>query len=113
MRRVLLLLLFLASCSKGAEADLPYISQARSLAAEWAIVNEQAAGGHLTATYTNTMRKDLREQLQTTASSLTSPDSRYGDEIQALLRQPDDAAPGELRAHVDKLKQIEDSLESA
>jgi len=33
--------------------------------------------------------------------------------IHALLRQPDDAAPEELRAHADKLKQIEDNLESA
>ena len=55
----------------------------------------------------------LREQLQTHASSLTQPDSRYGAEIQALLAEPDDAAPEELRAHADKLKQIEDSLKSA
>jgi len=30
-----------------------------------------------------------------------------------LLHTADDAAPDELRAHSDKLKQIEDSLESA
>jgi hypothetical protein len=59
------------------------------------------------------MHEWLREQLQTTATSLTQPDSVYGQEIQALLRQPDDASPEQLRAHSDTLKQVEDSLESA
>jgi hypothetical protein len=113
MRKPLPLLLLLAACSKGPEADLPYIGEARSLGAEWALVNEQAAEGKLTGTYVRTMRIDLREQLQTAASSLTRPEARSGLEIRAMLAQPDDAAPEELRAHVDKLKQIEDGLESA
>src|SRR6266487_2068972 len=113
LRRPLLLMLLVAGCSKGPQADLASVSQARSLGAEWALINEQAIRGKLTETYARTMREGVREQLQTTASSLTQPDSRYGEEIQALLAQPDDAAPGELRAHVDKLRQIEDSLESA
>ena len=112
-RKLLLVILALASCSKGPQADLQYISQARSLAAEWALVNDQASKGRLTDTYTQVMRQDLREQLQTTAKSLTEPHSRYGEEIQAVLAQPDDASPGQLRAHADQLKQIEDSLESA
>jgi hypothetical protein len=113
MWRWLALTLLVAGCSKGPEADLPYISSARSLAAEWALVNEQASENKLTATYVATMRKSVREQLQTTSQSLTQPDSRYGEEIAALLEQPDAAAPEELRAHADKLKQIEDELESA
>jgi hypothetical protein len=113
MRRVLALALLVGACSKGPEADLPYIGSARSLAAEWAFVNEQSAQGKLTANYVAAMRRSVREQLQTTATSLTQPDSRYGQEIQALLAQPDDAAPDELRAHAGKLKQIEDDLESA
>jgi hypothetical protein len=48
MSRWLLLLLLLGGCSKGPQADLPAISAARSLAAEWALVNEQASEGHLT-----------------------------------------------------------------
>jgi hypothetical protein len=111
--RPLLAVFLLAACSKGAQADLSYISQARSLGAEWALVNEQGAEGRLTATYVTTMRQSVREQLQTTSRALTQPDSRYGEEIAALLEQPDDAAPEELRAHADRLKQIEDSLESA
>lgn len=112
LRKSLWLALLVAACAKGPQADLPYISQARSLAAEWALVNEQANRGKLTATYTRTMREDLREQLQTAAKSLTQPDSRYGAEIRAILAQPNDAAPEELRAHASKLKQIEDILES-
>jgi hypothetical protein len=107
-------LVLLSGCSgSGAQADLQYISEARSLGAEWALVNEQAAEGKLTAAYVTTVRQAVREQLQTDSKALTQPDSRYGQEIQALLQQPDDAAPEELRAHADTLKAIEDSLESA
>jgi hypothetical protein len=112
-RSVLLLMLLLAGCSRGPEADLQYVKQARSLAAEWALVNDQAAQGKLTGTYVASMHQWLRQQLQTSSASLTQPHSAYGAEIEALLRVPDDAAPEELRAHSDKLKRIEDSLESA
>ena len=113
LRRWVLAGLLLTACSKGPQADLPPIGEARSLAAEWALVNELSAKGHLTPIYVATMHQQLREQLQASSTSLTQPDSRYGKEIRALLLQPDDAPPEELRAHADKLKQIEDSLESA
>lgn len=113
MRRVLLPFLCIAACSKGPEADLQYISRARSLAAEWALVNEQAAKGHLTPAYVRTMHRDLRQQLESTAASLTQVQSAYGQEIRAVLREPDDAPPRELRAYASRLKQIEDSVESA
>ena len=114
MRRFLLLLLaFCAACSKGAEADEPAISKARSLAAEWALVNQQGAELKLTAPYVKTMRISIREQLQTASTALRHPNSAYGSEIQALLKEPDDASPDELSAHARALKQIEDSLESA
>ena len=113
MRKPLLLVLLLVGCSKGPQADLPAIGAARSLGAEWAMVNEQASRGQLTAAYVKTMRQQLREQLQTNASSLTTSDTPYARDIQALLAEPDDAPPEELRAHSGKLKQIEDQLESA
>ena len=114
-RKLLLLLLLLgvASCSKGPEADLEYISDARSLAAEWALVNEQAGEGKLMSTYVDSMHQWIRQQLQTDSTALTQPNSAYAGEIGALLKQPDDASPDALRSHGDKLKQIEDSLESA
>ena len=109
-----LLLLVPASCSSsGPEADLQYIKQAHSLGAEWALLNEQAAQGRLTQTYVDSMHQWLRDQLRTSADSLTQPNSPYGDEIRALLADADDADAAELRSHSDKLKQIEDHLESA
>lgn len=113
MRWLLLSVLLLAACSKGPAADLPSIGEARSLGAEWALVNEQAEKGHLTRIYAQTMRQSIREQLQTIAKSLTRPRSDYGREIGALLHEQDGAAPTALRAHADRLKRIEDSLESA
>ena len=113
MRWPLLFALLLSGCSKGPDADLASIGEARSLGAEWTLINEQAAKGQLTRTYADTMRKKLREQLQSTESSLTLPASDYGREIHSLLEQRDDAAPATLRPHVERLKQIEDHLESA
>jgi hypothetical protein len=113
MRWVILLAFILAACSKGPEADLQYIKQARSAAAEWALVNQEAAEGKVTRTYVASMHQWLRDEVQTSLTSLTEPDSPYGDEIAALLQQPDDAAPQNLRARSEALKKIEDSLESA
>jgi hypothetical protein len=111
--RFLLLLLLLAGCSRGPQADLQYISEARSCAAEWALVNQEAAEGKLTDAYVETMREALRQQIETAKAALTVPDSAYAREMAALLATPADAPPRELRAHVDRLKQIEDALESA
>lgn len=113
LRYLLPIALLVAGCSKGGHADLPYIGEARSLAAEWALVNDESGKGHLTGHYVTTMRASVREQLKTTAKSLTRPDSDYGREITSLMREPADAAPEALRAHSVKLKQIEDRLESA
>jgi len=107
------LAVLVAGCSKGPEADLQYIKQARSLGSEWALVNDQASHNKLTRTYASTMRAWIRKDMQTASEALTQPDSRYGEEIRALLAQPDDAPPEELRVHAEKLKQIEDSRESA
>ena len=113
MRPLLLLLLLLGGCSKGPQADLQYISEARSCAAEWALVNQEAAQGKLTHIYVDAMRKSLRQQIAIAKGALTVPDSAYAAEMAALLATPPDAAPAQLRSHVDRLKQIEDGLESA
>ena len=113
LRGSLLLLLVLAGCSKGPEADLQYVKQARSAAAEWALVNEQANEGKVTPAYVSSMHKWLRQEVETASSALTVPDAPYAAEISALLKQPDDAAPASLRAISDKLKTQEDQLESA
>lgn len=110
---LLLLVPVLACCSKGPQADLQYIGDARSLAAEWALINRQASEGKLTSVYVGSMHQWLRTQLQADSASLSEPNSPYAAKIAVLLRQPDDAPPEVLSAHADKLKQIEDALESA
>lgn len=112
VRKLLFPVLALASCAKGPEADLPAIGEARSLAAEWAMVNEQAGAGHLTNSYASSMRENIREQLKTSSKTLTQPAAAYAAEIGAILREPDDAPPSALRAHASHLKRIEDQLES-
>ena len=113
MWKLLLGALLLGGCSKGVEADLQYIKQVRSASAEWALTNEQAAEGKLTATYVASMHKWLREEIESSVKALSQPDSSYGIEMRAILKLSDDAPPANLRAHSAKLKHIEDSLESA
>ena len=111
MKRLLLVFAALSGCAQGAARDLPSIAEARSLAAEWALVNEQAERGAVTDTYARTMRASVREQLTTISQSLSEPAS--AGIVHQLLAQPDEAAPGQLRASSERLKQIEDQLESA
>jgi hypothetical protein len=113
MRRPIMILLVLAGCSKSQDPDLQYIKQARSLAAEWALVNDRAYSGGLTSTYVHSMRRWLHQDLRTALISVEQPDSRYGQEMRSLLAEPQDAAPAALRAHATTLKHIEESLESA
>jgi hypothetical protein len=113
LRRPLLLLLLVAGCSKGPDADLQYIKQARSAAAEWALVNALAKEGKVTPAYAGSMHKWLRKEVQSASAALTRPDAPYAAEISALLQLPDDASPDSLRARSDKLTRIEDQLESA
>jgi len=77
------------------------------------MVNQLASDGKLTAPYVSTMRKQLREQLQSLESALEQPDSTYAAEMRAGLREPDNASPALLREHAEKLKAMETALESA
>lgn len=86
-RKLLLLALLLAGCSKGAEADLQYIGEARSAAAEWALINEQANEGKLNATYVASMHEWLREDIHASLKGLSQPDAPYAREMAALLQQ--------------------------
>ncbi len=111
MKRLVLFCVALSGCAQGAQKDLPSIAEARSLAAEWALVNEQASKGKITRTYAKTMRASAREQLSTISNSLTNPTAAAI--VDDLITQPDDAPSEELRVSVVKLKEIEDQLESA
>lgn len=108
-----LMLLLLAACSKGPESDLQAISGARSLAAEWALVNEQASKGHLTSVYVKVMHRSIRAELRSSLGSLSERGTPYALEIEALVREPDNSPPRTLREHADNLKRVEERLESA
>ena len=111
MRGLLTLLpLLLGACAQGAARDLPYVKQARSVAAEWAMVNDQAAKARLTDQYVKSMHGDLRQELGTAGESISNP--AYAAVVNAILALPDDAPPARLRAGSHALKQIEDQLES-
>ena len=109
---LVLVALLLAACAQGAKKDLPYVKQARSAAAEWALVNEQAAKAKLTDNYVTAMRSAARDELTTAQASLSDPGSKPAGIVKQLLAMPDDADPAQLRSRVDALKQIEDGLES-
>jgi len=107
-----LIALLLAACAQGAKKDLPYVKQARSAAAEWALVNDQAAKGKLSDAYVTTMRSAARDELTTARESLSAQASEQARIVDELLAMPEDAAPAELRAQAHALKQIEDGFES-
>jgi hypothetical protein len=110
---VSLLALSVISCAKGPAADLPSIKQARSAAAEWALVNEQALHGQLTRTYIEKMREAAREELISALPGLSDPTSSQARIVGRLLVEPPDSPPARLRAYSDQLKSIETGLESA
>src|SRR3982751_1235923 len=85
----------LLGCAQGAKRDLPYIKEARSAAAEWAMVNEQALRGNVSETYVTGMRQAVRDQLTTAGSSIMIPQA--AEQIRQLLVEPDDATPDRLR----------------
>lgn len=93
MRGALLLALLLWGCSSAPEADLPSITQARSLGAEWALVKEQAARGKLTAAYPTACVNSRAR-----SSEVPRFHARLGRSDAARLRHRDELAhlePGE------------------
>lgn len=103
--------LLLAGCAT--QPDLAPVKQARSLAAEWSKINQLDAAGALTATYASEMRREVREQLSTTASTFADPASPQAREVERMLALPPDAPPARIAPSLEALKHIEDSLESA
>ena len=109
---ILLLFACLGGCSSGPKSDLPAIKEIRSAAAEWALVNREAARGRLTAPYAEGMRKAAREEIATQARALAAG-SPAAPVAEALLALPADVAPDPIARQVTRLKQIEAALEPA
>jgi hypothetical protein len=109
-RFALLSLAALAACSSQADKQLEAVKSARSVLAEWALVEEQAAKGRAQATYIEQMRELAKDQLKTAEAGLSQqPDAAT---LLDKLRSgaPDAAA---LKQAGDALKPLEDSLEAA
>ena len=104
----------LAACSSEPPApadDLPAIKQLRSAAAEWALVNREAARGRLTRAYADGMRDAAREEIASGRSALKSPSTPAPAEAAALLALPERADPSAIASHAARLKALEDRLE--
>jgi hypothetical protein len=105
-------LLLLGACSGGESKDLPTIREARSLAAEWALVNHQAESGRLRPAYVRAMREEAIAQLESALGGMTAKDGAAASEISVLTRLAPDAPAGLLYAHARRLKAVEDGLEA-
>ena len=106
------LLLLGGAGSGGARKDLPTIKEARSLAAEWALVNHLAASGRLRPAYVRAMREEAISHLATALASMTDKESAAAREMATLARLPPDSPAVLLYAHARRLQAIEDGLEA-
>lgn len=102
-----------AGCSRPPQSDLPSIAQARSVAAEWALVNALDAEHRLTPAYVRSMHLAFDQTLAGAIAQLSRPDSPYGIQMKNLRAERPDTAPDRLRLYSSRLKRIEDQLESA
>jgi len=91
----------LAACSSQADKQLEAVKSARSVLAEWALVEQQAAEGRAPATYAEQMRKIARDELKTAATGLAQQ-----PEAAKLLQGLQSGSPG-----ADRLKQADAALE--
>jgi hypothetical protein len=106
----LVLTVALAACASQSDKQLEAVKSARSVLAEWALVEQQSAGGNAQATYVKQMRAQARQQLKTAAAELSGQPEAAG-----LLERLRSGSPGpaDLKAAGDALRPLEDSLEAA
>jgi hypothetical protein len=107
------MLLASAACTSGRSADLVAIKSARSIVAEWALVNRQAASGQLTRHYADGMREEALAQLAADAKATADPNGPAAQAIRQVSRLPADASPERLDAAGRQLSAIEAQLEPA
>jgi hypothetical protein len=102
--------LALAACSSQSDKQLIAVKSARSVIAEWALVERQAADGRAQATYVEQMRQLAKDELKTDARSLSQrPDA--ANLLEQLRAGSPDAQT--LKSAGDALEPLEDSLEAA
>ena len=99
----------LGACSSEADKQLEAVKAARSVMAEWALVEEQSAKGEAPQTYADQMRDSAKSQLRTAQSSLMSGQPKAA----ALIGNLADGEPSAeaLKAAQDALDPLEKRLE--
>lgn len=100
----------LATCTSQTDKQLSAVKSARSVLAEWALVEEQAARGQAQATYTKQVRRLAREELKTDAGELSRQPSAAKLLQQLGVSSPDAAA---LKRADSALEPLEKSLEAS
>jgi hypothetical protein len=90
-----------SGCASPAERDLEAVKSARSVLAEWALVESQAARGDTPTTYAEEMRKAAADQLRTAGKTLSERQPEAASRLALPEGQPADAA---------RLQQLRDSL---
>ena len=104
-----LVLLVLAGCGSQTDKQLEAVKAARTVLAEWALVEQQAAKDETPQTYADQMRDAAKTQLRTARSTL------LGDQPQAasLIGELADGQPSadELKAANDALEPLKNRLE--
>jgi hypothetical protein len=113
MRRCLACLLMgaaLASCGSQTDKELEAVKSARSVLAEWALVEERSAHGLTPSIYVEQMRDEARMELETAASEL-----RGQPRAAMLIGQVRDGSADsrQLLNVSEALEPLERSLESA
>jgi hypothetical protein len=109
-RAALLVALLAAGCSSPADRQLEAVKAARSVLAEWALVEQRAGAGGAPGHYVEQMRQLARDQLKTAQSELTRQ-----PQAAALLDRLQAGSPGpaELKSAAAALEPLEKRLESA
>ncbi|MDB5680675.1 MAG: hypothetical protein JWO16_480 [Sphingomonas bacterium] len=87
------------------------VKTARSLVAEWALVNREAARGRVTRHYADKMRENARSQLTDLRKSAENPAAPGVAEIDRAILLPANADAQMLDTIVGRLSHIETQLE--
>ncbi|MFL6859906.1 MAG: hypothetical protein ACJ8EV_03695 [Sphingomicrobium sp.] len=105
---VLALVAGLGGCASPAERDLEAVKSARSVLAEWALVEAQASRDSTPATYAEEMRSAAGDQLAKARQTLRERRPEAAARLSISADGP--ANPAELRAVREALKPLETAL---
>ena len=106
----LLVALTAAGCTSQSDRELEAVKSARSVLAEWALVERQSAHGDAPANYTEQTRHLARDQLNTAQSDLARFPQAARVLEQARTGSPD---PAKLKQANSTLEPLEKRLESS